>query len=122
MSYKSEFQANNVDLQTILDAVNALPNKQYDRPCTVTISGYTVSRVVYTKVTSAGVESVDISPASSSVTLENVLSGSIFYFETDRSVNRTPTGCTSDVYGVSGRYYSYYAPTDSATGSIVLSV
>ena len=122
MSYKTDFQSNNADLQTILDTVNNLPDKQYDRPCTVTISGYTVKRVVYAKVTSTGVEYVDVSPASSSVTLENVLSGSLFYFETDRSVTRTATGCTIAIYGVSGMYYSYYAPTDSATGSIVLSV
>lgn len=121
MDYNTELQDNNTDLQAILDAVNALPDKiDHGDSCTVTISGRTISRCIYHQVTNAGVVMVDSTPSSTSVTLENVLCDSLVYFETSASSNKSITNGTNVFGGATTEHGVRVTATSGGTVSISL--
>lgn len=129
MSYKTEFQSNNADLQAILDAVNSMDesgNKTYNT-CSVTfvMSGGYIASYSYVQVTSSGAKAVTVTPSSkNTVTVSDALCGSVASFTASKAVasGTTSGGCTRLVYNGSLRKMAFQTPTTSGgTGTATLS-
>lgn len=88
MSYKTLLQGCNSDLQSILDQIEALePNSSYSPyTCTVmiTVSGGTYIDIIVCSIVDATgkVVTEEDTPYSNTITISNVLCGSIVYIET----------------------------------------
>ena len=129
MSYKTEFQSNNADLQVILDAVNSIGesgNKTYNT-CSVTfaMSGGYVASYSYVQVTSSGAKAVTVTPSSkSSVTVNDALCGSVASFTASKAVSTGTTsgGCSRLIYSGSLQGMTVRVPTTAGgTGTATLS-
>lgn len=139
MSYNSELQANNTDLQDILDTINALPESGGGgdvKTCTVTItvrrrSVYGLSYTAYSDGDFQAIAqyggTVDLIGSGGTVTLENVVCGTSLLVSYGKAVIPSVAVSGGISLVASGNFYTsmteefcFLTPLDTATATITL--
>lgn len=116
MSYNTDLQTNNVNLQAILDTVNNLPEAGGSsiETCTVTLLGasssYRPYNYSYTAIdTNGNIDCFAVTVNSStSVTLENVVKGSVVTVSWYTLPSTASSGGAYDIIGVNGKNFVAY--------------